>query len=134
MTLKKVGRSKEAKARKQLTENEFFFYQNAGYSYDPKIQTEDQGHIESAKRYAKTEQSILERGLTFEWYDDPDGCIGCDCGSSDCDCASKRRHTCLVCVARDTEDQVVASLGSICEPSREYRRVIQAELAMEATV
>src|SRR5260370_36966710 len=46
MTLSKTtraGRSKEAKARKQLTTDQFFFYQNAGYSYDTKTETPEQG-------------------------------------------------------------------------------------------
>jgi hypothetical protein len=32
---------------------------------------------------------------------------------------------------RDPDGKVVQSLGSVCEPSREYRRVVEAELAAE---
>jgi hypothetical protein len=45
---------------------------------------------------------------------------------------------CTFCVAKRLKSgqevvyDVLASLGGICEPSREYRRVVEAELAEEA--
>ena len=84
-----------------------------------------------ARLLAKAERDARALGYTFEWTDDIDGCIGCDCDSPDCACSTGESHECLVCLMRDSHGICCQSLGSICEPSREYRRVIEAELALE---
>src|SRR5437868_9324767 len=63
----KAGRSKEVKARKQLTTDQFFFYQNAGYSYDPKTETADKGRIRCAVELARAEKYARNLGWEFEW-------------------------------------------------------------------
>ena len=108
-----------------------FFLRHAGYSYDPKTQTKQQGRSECARKLAKAERDARALGYTFEWTDDIDGCIGCDCDSPECDCSTGEPHECLVCLMRDSNGKVVQSLGSVCKPSREYRRVVEAELALE---
>lgn len=40
-------------------------------------------------------------------------------------------YGCLVALMRNEDGEVVQSLGSVCEPSHEYRRVVEAELALE---
>lgn len=107
-----------------------FFYAHAGYSV-AQGETKRQGRARSARRLAKAETKAKQMGYTFDWADDPDGCIGCDCGNDECACYTGEPHECLYCVMRDSDGAVVQSLGSICEPSREYRRVIEAELALE---
>ena len=109
-----------------------FFLRNAGTSCNPATQTKRQGQSEGARKLAKAERDAAALGFTFDWEYDLDGCIGCDCGSDDCKCSTGEDHEVLVCLCRDAEGVVKASLGSICEPSREYRRVIEAELALEA--
>lgn len=110
----------------------WFFYREAGYSWNPQTQTRRQGRAETARKLAKAERDARALGYTFEWEYDQDGCIGCDCGNESCDCFTGTEHECLCCVARDANGNVVASLGSVCNPSREYRRVVEAELASEA--
>jgi hypothetical protein len=109
-----------------------FFLRNAGYSYDPKTQTKQQGRSETARKLAKAERDARALGYTFEWEYDSDGCIGCDCDSPDCDCSTGEPHETLGCrmIHPDT-GRGVRSLWGICKPSREYRRVIEAELALE---
>ena len=63
----KAGRSKEAKARKWLTTDQFFFYQNAGYSYHAKTETPEQGRIRCDKDLAETETVGQRLGYVFEW-------------------------------------------------------------------
>jgi predicted metal-binding protein len=109
-----------------------FFLKHAGYSYDPKTETQIQGRRRCARSMAKAEREASEQGYTFKWSDDPDGCIGCDCGAEDCDCSTGSEHETLVCIAVDGTGEYKASLGAICKPSREYRRVIEAELALES--
>jgi hypothetical protein len=108
-----------------------FFLANAGYSYNPQIESLAQGKARSARRFAKAERDAASKGIRFEWEFDPDGCIGCDCGSDDCECSTGNDHETLECLAFDKAGKLVASLGSVCKPSREYRRVVEAELALE---
>ena len=121
------------KPRKQTAKQQayLFFLRNAGYSYDPKTQTKQQGRAASARRLAKAERDARALGYMFEWQDDCDGCIGCSCDSPECDCSTGEPHECLVCLMHNSRGVCCQSLGSVCEPSREYRRVIEAELALE---
>ena len=137
MDTQKSGRSRIAKARKVLNPTEMFFYEHAGFSYDPKTQTPDQGHRESAIRYAEAENIAMRHqaidGWHYEWDIDREGCTGCDCGNPDCDCSSGRPHKVMYCILRDGKGETLASLFGICKPSKEYQRVIAAELALEAS-
>lgn len=110
-----------------------FFLKNAGYSYTPGTETPKAGRSRCARELAKAERDAAALGYYFEWCNDWDGCIGCDCGEDSCSCSTGEPHECLVCQIFPPESEsCAASLGSICEPSREYRRVIEAELALEA--
>lgn len=121
-----------------LNKQEQFFYDNGSFSYQPATQTPEQGHIESAKALANAESLAIERGWSFAWEYDEDGCIGCECGSIECSCFTREDHEVLCCLLYGEYEidegarWPMASLGSICEPSNENRRVIEAELALEA--
>lgn len=108
-----------------------FFLRNAGFSYDPKTETKSKGRARCARQLAKAERDARALGYTFNWDADLDGCIGCGCGRGDCACAMHDPHECLNCSIWDSEGNLKGSLGSICEPSRDYRRVVEAELALE---
>jgi hypothetical protein len=134
-----------SKQRKQTPKQAafYFFLKNAGYSYDPKRQTARQDRAECARKLAKAERDAKALGYSFEWIYDEDGCTGCDCGSKDCKCSTGESHETYVCVMLNGEPScydgygrpmggaVLQSLGGICEPSKEYRRVVEAELALE---
>lgn len=114
-----------------MTKQEQFFYNNAGYSINTSAgETPEQGKIRGAVRLAAAETWAAQQGYTFSFQSDPEGCIGCDCGSNDCACEN---GTCNpeVCTMFDADDRYVQSLGSICGATPEYRRVIRAELALE---
>ena len=50
-----------------------FFYEHAGYSYDPKCETQNQGRRRCARGLAKAEAKASKLGFTFEWdYDGMD--------------------------------------------------------------
>jgi hypothetical protein len=108
----------------------YFFLKNAGYSYDPKTETPKQGRARCARELAKAERDARALGYSFEWVDDE--CIGCDCDNPECECSSGEPHESLCCIIRDENGRVAGSLGSICKPSREYARVVEAEVASEA--
>ena len=102
-----------------------------------------------AKRLADAERAAEDGGYTFEWSYDYDGDLGdheywCADASRfaagrDYDGSERpsywRRETCdhdvLACSMFDADGQTVGSLGGIIDPSDEYRRVIEAELASE---
>lgn len=118
--------------KKTLSPVQLFFYQNAGYSYDPKKETAEQGRIRCAEELAKAEAEASERGWSFEWPWDESGCSGCDCGSADCPYSSGSEHETLGCVLKDENGKTLESLWGICSPTRNYGRVVEAELALEA--
>lgn len=115
-----------------MTKDERFFWEHAGYSYNPKTQTKAQGRRETARRLATAEEHAAEQEWCFSWEWDDAGCSGCDCKSDDCACASGAEHETLGCVLRDLEGNVLASLWGICSPTPQYSRVVEAELAAEA--
>ncbi|MGB7728409.1 MAG: hypothetical protein WBL50_10275 [Candidatus Acidiferrum sp.] len=129
----KAGRTKAARARKQLTDAEFFFYENAGYSYDPKKETAEQGRIRCAKQLADAERLAVSYGFTFEWEEDWSIGSHRKYYGEDSVYADHEPHTCESCIVRDEDVNVLGSLGCIDDADSNYRRVIQAELADEAT-
>jgi hypothetical protein len=125
----KAGRSKEAKARKQLTPDQFFFYQNAGFSWTTKKETREQGRIRCAVELAQAEQYARNLGWEFEWEFDE-----CPDLSWMSDEEREQEHEVLCCRIPDPENTrySLASLCGITDPDSNYRRVIEAELASEA--
>lgn len=111
-----------------LTTQEQFFYDNASYSHDPKTQTEDEGHIESAKRHALAETWLGQSGHMFETHHDSDA------DGSFIDDKDERNaflERAWYAVIRDGEtDEVLASLGG-CDGNQNYKRIVRAELALE---
>ena len=119
--------------RKQTATN--FFYHNAPYSWNTGKETQKQGHWRTARELAQAEKRIKAFPVSFEWSDDLNGCIGCDCGSNECNCYTGKPHETLCCLIRhDDSEEVLASLGGICNTTIEYQRVVMAELAQEALI
>lgn len=114
-----------------------FFLRNAGTSYDPKTQTPRQGKAECARKLAKAERDARALGYTFEWeedYTDAQASLGdheywCDTAKNGY--ADTCQHEIFTCLMRNSKGICCQSLGAIIDPSREYRRVVEAELALE---
>ena len=117
---------------KTLSKAERFFYDHAGYSYDAKTETAQQGRIRCARAMAIAEEQAANLDWCFCWEPDEQGCIGCDCKSDDCKCSTGEDHETLCCLVRDYEGNTLASLGGICGATPQYSRVVEAELACEA--
>jgi hypothetical protein len=110
-----------------------FFYTHAGFSYDPNKETKRQGKMRCARALARAEAYAYKHDWNYQWGED--SCIGGDCGEIEtCEhpCCQGTEHECLWCSLADANGKHLASLGSICEPSAEYKRVVKAELALEA--
>jgi hypothetical protein len=125
-----------------MTKQERFFYDQAGYSYDPKTETEKTGRERGAKHLAQAETYAREQGWYFQWEHEqerPENVLGKRCTKRKCNdpkCPNVHygaNSEWLCCILFDEpEGKVLSSLGMIEEPSREYRRVVEAELAWEA--
>lgn len=104
---------------------EQFFFVNAGYSYDPKKETPTRGKMRGAKAMAKAEARAKRDGYYFTWDDDPGGWDSI--GDVDPDSMSRVES----CRMISPDGETVQSLGSIIDADQKYRRVIEAELALE---
>ncbi len=112
---------------------EEFFYEHAGYSYDPKTQTEEEGRRATAKALANAEQWAWDNNYEFEWNQEIE-----DWGTFlDGTEIGPEEVSDIVSVVMRTEDgEGVEALGGIIEGydnehNRNYRRVVEAELARE---
>jgi hypothetical protein len=115
----------------QLTEQEMFFYVHAGYSYKPGAETPDEGHERSARQYALAETWAHAQGLEYRWQDD--WMVQDHVAEYDCYDEGEGPETCESCLLVDPRrpGKVLASLGCIDDATSAYRRVVQAELALE---
>lgn len=107
-----------------------FFYEHAGYSWDRKTGTEEEGHRSSAQALADAEARARGVGITFEWT------IDYDTDSSDWSDERPSWQT-WQCVAW-LDENIWGSLGGVDfgrdgEPWGEpYKRVVEAQVALEA--
>jgi hypothetical protein len=98
-----------------MTPAEQFFFDNAGYSYDPKVETLEQGRTRCAQRLAAAEAEADHHNWWVEWTDD---------GEED----GAPRWCALL---RDNNSAVLGSLGGIDVCAGPYARVVAAELAAD---
>ena len=75
---------------------------------------------------AAAEEEAEERGWEVTWEDDPEG------WDSLGDIDPKTVREVLIAILRDEDYVVLAALGAIVDPDRDYARVVEAELAFEA--
>jgi hypothetical protein len=100
-----------------------FFYKHAGYSWNKAAgQSKEAGHRESATALALAEDEARARGWRVTWEHDVDPDMS---GIEDA-------KEVLSAVLTDENGKVLASLGGIADPDRNYGRVVEAELAVEA--
>jgi hypothetical protein len=118
-------------SRKHLTENERFFFDNAGYGYDPQTETQDQGHTRCAVVLAAAEAAGNIAGYRFQWN------IDSDCDSSDWS-DEKPAYDQYELIGYNEAGDVIGALGCIDfgrdgSPTRDnYARVCEAEMALQA--
>jgi hypothetical protein len=117
------GHASCAAARR--AEAERFFYEHAGFSWDPALEEEDAAHAAAAADLAAAEGLMRRNGDYVLW----DGELA--------EPGEPAGWTAVYWQAGDTQadDRPVASIGGICHdmgPGTSYGRVIAAELALEA--
>jgi hypothetical protein len=107
----------------------YFFLRNAGFGYDPKTETKQQGRSKNARNLATAERDARAYGFTFVW--DSDWHVGShkqEYGYG----YDREPSSCESCVCYAPNGDNLGSLGCIDDATDSYRRVIEAELAMEA--
>jgi hypothetical protein len=112
-----------------MNQAEQFFFENAGYSQDPKFETQAEAQIRCARELAAAEMEACVKGYSFEWMEE---------GETTAKWAGKKeRPIAFRCLCRDPAGYVVESLGGTDFLNNDvwqspYRRVVEAELALEA--
>ena len=120
MNTPKVGRTKLHKAIR-------FFQEHAGYCTPP-------GKMVCAKHLAIAERAAELSGAVYEWEYEQSFLAPEDL-TDDAKLIEKWRENppeVMNCILRDGNGVVRASLGGIIDADANYRRVIEAELALEA--
>lgn len=117
-----------------------FFARFAGYSYDPKTQTPEEGRKESARRLADVETLYLDAvrcaDVGIEWENDPEGFadFSADVRAGHRNRKNKPQQIERAVIWHRDEAGTIHYLASLCgieDATPSYRRVIRAELAME---
>lgn len=105
-----------------------FFFEHAGYSYDPATETKAEGHNRTACQLACAEEWAAKEGFVFEWEQD---------NITNREFTDEGTEYYLWCVVmRDADSNEVQSLGGVDfgeegNYSDPYARVCQAELAIQ---
>lgn len=109
-----------------MTKSEQFFYDNAGWNYDPKTETSKQGKLRCAVELAKAEAWFEDSGLEYAVLPDEDA----DLSWMD-EAERNESHEVVGVVLQTPDGEHVQSLWGIVDATPEYLRVIVAELASE---
>jgi hypothetical protein len=114
-----------------MRQNAFeFFFEHAGYGYNPDTESPFAGRVSCATDLARAEYLAWDQGYTFHWSVDP------YTYSSDWS-DELPAYQVWDCIMRSGSGNVVSSLGGIdfgpdgTPWDGYYKRVIEAELAME---
>jgi hypothetical protein len=124
----KMQLSREINTMKAQTPVQFF-YANAGFSYDPKTETKAQGKMRCARLLANAEKQAARLGFSAEWMHDT---------VTSAEFNDNSNYALWYCLLRDGSGKVVESLGGVdfgdggTPWGNSYRRVVEAELALEA--
>lgn len=107
---------------RHLNAAERFFWNNAGWSYDPRKETQARGRTLCAKAMADAEQAYQDAEAYANWCFKivPDELATFDEGAPR-----------WLMYIEDTQGHVMASLGAVDDDSKDYSRVIRAELSLE---
>ena len=112
-----------------------FFHARAGYSYDPKTETKEEGRLRTAKALAAAERERVERGFRVSWEPDPYPCAAM--GEGEEAAYEAGEIVILTGTMTDEEGNIVASIGGVSVKAEHgtndlYLRVVEAEMAREA--
>jgi hypothetical protein len=113
------------------TSSTHFFYSQAGWSFTPTVETSSQGRWRGARQLAKAERHAKAQGWSCHWEE--------DASSDSSDFSDETPAWGLwVCILKDAEGNTLDVLGGVdfgrdANPGGPYKRVVEAELALEAS-
>jgi hypothetical protein len=114
-----------------MIERERFFYEHAGYSFDPKTETAEDGRARAARQLAAAETWAERVGVEYRWEDDWGIGSHREFFGEGSAYEDREPETCEAVVAY-LSGRAVGSLGCIDDADANYRRLIEAEIASEA--
>jgi hypothetical protein len=111
-----------------------FFAEHAGTSYNPATETPEEGAERGARLFARAEAYAKAAGWTFTWRDDWElpHSHEQEFGEAYSGMPDGEPETCEGVTLYDENDDVLESLGCVDDADSNYRRVVEAELALEA--
>lgn len=122
-----------------MNATERFFYDHAGFSYDPETETSEQGHARCARELAQAELEGKRRGWIVEAFPDDLPVMDDDVGSRELVESGQAVNLQVWLRAGpdcdpDEISDILGVLGGVVVPSEDdpYVRVVGAELALEA--
>ncbi len=129
---KKKMKSRRAKKKVKRSPSSYeravaFFAKHAGWGYHPGKESKTAGKMRGARRLAKAEAEAANRGWRVKWDYEQD----VDLSWMD-DEEREKDHEVLWAALRNEDGEMLASLGNIVDADNKYRRVVEAELAVEA--
>ena len=107
------------KPTRKLTTDQQFFFEHAGWSYDPVRESAARGRTRGAITLAAAEQAFMRADVSCVWENDQP------------DRDTKFSDSCEWCSIRTADGAILTSLGCITDADANYRRVVRAELALE---
>lgn len=107
-----------------------FFYEHAGWSYDPASETSEQGRERCARELAEAEEQMVRRGWYVRVLDDPDVM---DDDVDSIGLVARGECVNLFVDLHNEQGRRIASIGGVTVPFDDdpYIRVLAAELAAE---
>lgn len=107
-----------------------FFHEHAGWSYDPLVETSEQGRERCARLLAMAEDVANDLDWYYTIEDDWD-VLEDDAGSVELVASGEMRN--LMVTLYNEQGDILAAIGGVVVPSEDddYVRVIKAELAYE---
>jgi hypothetical protein len=127
----KTKQPKQEQPTQALTTQQAFFFEHAGWSYDPKTETSIEGRTRCAIELAAAETWAAENGVEFEERPDAD-----DCADGDIEPSEIKERIGIIAWLPDEDGEVRktserAGLWGIVNADGNYKRVVRAELADE---
>lgn len=109
-----------------------FHYEHGGYGYRPAIETPEQGRVRCAISAARAEFAARIAGVTFYWTPDTDTDAECERFPGAQGVAEPPFYGCVMFSPDGTSAGSLWAIDGCEDRTAPYRRVIQAELALDA--
>lgn len=105
-----------------------FFYEHAGWGYNPAVETPEEGKLRSAKALVAAEKWAKQAG--YKVVREDDWAVGNHVHEFP-DAYDTEPETCETFILMTPDGDVAGTLGCVDDADEDYARVVSAELALE---